>query len=67
MPRFLHALAQVAKPLVMGVHGTSAGIGVTMLLHADWVIAAPGARLALPFVNLGGEPLAAKTPSAGAW
>lgn len=61
VPRFLHALAQVAKPLVVGVHGAAAGIGVTLLLHADWVIATPGARLALPFIDLGIAPEAAST------
>ena len=32
VPRFLHALADVRKPLLIGVHGSAAGIGVTMLL-----------------------------------
>lgn len=61
VPRFLHALVQIEKPLVVGVHGAAAGIGVTMLLHADWVIAAPGTRLALPFVDLGIAPEAASS------
>jgi enoyl-CoA hydratase/carnithine racemase len=43
VPRFLHALAEIRKPLVIGVHGAAAGIGVTMLMHADWVLAASGA------------------------
>jgi enoyl-CoA hydratase/carnithine racemase len=61
VPRFLHALAEIRKPLVIGVHGAGAGIGVTMLMHADWVIAAPDTQLALPFVNLGIAPEAAST------
>jgi len=61
VPRFLHALAQLRKPLVIGVHGAGAGIGVIMLLHADWVIAAPGTQLRMPFVDLGIAPEAAST------
>lgn len=61
VPRFLHALAEIRKPLVIGVHGAGAGIGVTMLMHADWVIATPGTQLALPFVDLGIAPEAAST------
>lgn len=61
VPRFLRALADVRKPLVVGVHGSAAGIGVTMLLHADWVLAVPGTNLLLPFVNLGIAPEAASS------
>jgi enoyl-CoA hydratase/carnithine racemase len=61
VPRFLHALADVRKPLVVGVHGSAAGIGVTMLLHADWVISTRDAILLLPFVNLGIAPEAASS------
>lgn len=53
VPRFLHALADVRKPLLVGVHGSAAGIGVTMLLHAYWVIAPSDAVMKLPFVDLG--------------
>ncbi|KWR77787.1 enoyl-CoA hydratase-related protein [Cupriavidus sp. IDO] len=56
VPVFLHRLAKVLKPLVVGVHGFAAGVGATMLLHADWVIATPDARLRLPFVDLGIAP-----------
>ena len=41
VPMFLHALASISKPLIVGVHGSAAGIGVTLLLHADWVAATP--------------------------
>lgn len=61
VPQFLHALARVRKPLVVGVHGSAAGVGVTMLLHADWVIADPNTQLRLPFVDLGIAPEAAST------
>lgn len=52
VPRFLHALAALGKPLVIAVQGWAVGIGATSLLHADWVVAEPGAALRLPFVDL---------------
>ncbi len=51
--RFLHALAGLRKPLVAAVQGVAIGIGTTMLLHCDYVVAATDARFATPFVNLG--------------
>lgn len=56
VPRCLHALAGLRKPLVIAVQGWAVGIGATSLLHADWVLAAPGARLRFPFVDLGIAP-----------
>jgi enoyl-CoA hydratase/carnithine racemase len=35
------------------VHGPVVGIGVTMLLHCDLVVAAHGTQLMMPFVALG--------------
>ncbi len=51
--RFLHALAGLRKPLVAAVQGAAIGIGTTMLLHCDYVVAANDARFATPFVSLG--------------
>lgn len=48
----LRALATFDKPLVAAVHGTTVGIGVTMLLHCDLVVAARGTQLLMPFVAL---------------
>lgn len=59
--RFLHALAGFRKPLVAGVQGPAVGIGTTMLLHCDYVVAALDARFATPFVNLGLIPEAASS------
>jgi enoyl-CoA hydratase/carnithine racemase len=51
--RFLHALARCETPLVASVAGAAVGVGTTMLLHCDYVVAASDARLATPFVALG--------------
>jgi len=59
--RMLRAIATCRKPLVAAVHGNCVGIGTTMLLHCDLVIAEPAARFSLPFVDLALVPEAAST------
>ena len=54
--RLLRALAQCETPIVAAVHGNCVGIGTTMLLHCDLVIAEEGARFSMPFVDLGAGP-----------
>jgi enoyl-CoA hydratase/carnithine racemase len=59
--RFLHALARSERPLVAAVQGVAVGVGTTMLLHCDHVVAGNDARFATPFVNLGLVPEAASS------
>lgn len=51
--QFLRALVDVRVPLIAAVHGSAVGIGATMLLHCDFVVADESAVLSFPFVRLG--------------
>ena len=51
--QFLRTLATFGKPLLAAVQGQTVGIGVTMLLHCDLIVAARAAQFTLPFVALG--------------
>jgi enoyl-CoA hydratase/carnithine racemase len=59
--RLLRALATFGKPLLAAVHGQTVGIGVTLLLHCDLVVAARTTVFSMPFVALGLVPEAASS------
>ena len=58
---FLHALASCEKPIVAAVNGNAVGVGCTMLMHCDHVVAGESAKLSTPFVALGLVPEAASS------
>ena len=55
-PQFMDQLITFDKPLIAAVNGVGVGIGITLLLHCDYVLIAENARLRAPFVTLGVAP-----------
>ena len=50
---FLDAILEFPKPLLAAVKGNAIGVGTTMLLHCDVVVADPQTSFSMPFVSLG--------------
>ena len=59
--RFIKALSTFEKPLLAAVDGKGVGLGLTLLLHCDFVYVTERASLVAPFVNLGLVPEAASS------
>jgi len=51
--RFLEAIRDAAKPVIVAVNGPAIGVGLTLLLHADIAYAADTANFRAPFTQLG--------------
>lgn len=59
--RFITALATFEKPMIAAVDGKGVGLGLTLLLHCDFVYCTERTSLVTPFVNLGLVPEAASS------
>ena len=53
---FDEALQGFEKPMIAAVNGVAVGVGCTMCLHVDLVIAAESARFRTPFTKIGVAP-----------
>jgi enoyl-CoA hydratase/carnithine racemase len=58
---FLEAIANIRCPLIAAVQGPAVGVGATMLLHCDYVVAAPSAALQFSFAKMALVPEAASS------
>jgi enoyl-CoA hydratase/carnithine racemase len=58
---FLQSLVNNKKPMIAAVDGVAAGIGATMVLHCDYVVAGTTAFFSSPFTQYGLVPEGAST------
>ena len=66
----LDCLCDLSVPLLAAVNGVAVGLGFTVLAHCDLVLVDAGARLRVPFAELGVPPEAASSvlfPAAMGW
>lgn len=59
--RLMEVVVSFDKPLLAAVHGVGVGLGCTLLAHVDLVLLDEGARLRVPFAELGVPPEAASS------
>ncbi len=57
----LECLGDIAVPILAAVNGVAVGLGFTVLAHCDLVLVDRGARLRVPFTELGVPPEAASS------
>lgn len=50
---FMFAMSEFPKPIIAAVCGPAVGIGTTLLMHCEMVLAGDNAAFAMPFINLG--------------
>ena len=58
------AFVRAAKPMVAAINGAAVGIGVTMCLPMDQIVASPAAKFGMGFIKMGLVPELASTPAA---
>ena len=66
----LEHIGSLSVPLLAAVNGVAVGLGFTLLAHCDLVLVDEGARLRVPFAELGVPPEAASSllfPAAMGW
>jgi enoyl-CoA hydratase/carnithine racemase len=65
--QFLFALADFPKPAIAGVTGYAVGIGTTMCMYCDGVVASESAKFKMPFATLGLVPEAGSSLLLPVW
>ncbi len=60
-------LVRTSKPIIAAINGPAVGIGLTMVLPADILLASDDAKLGLRFIKMGLVPELASTSSPSGW